>query len=107
MPSKKHTAGPGRLSRHLCLLPPAYDLQEAKPATVQDLQPPPVPWMAQFNFQALTNMIATAVSDAMKSAMATLYEASVPNCNPTTISQVEHLATKEITKLTQPTGTKV
>jgi len=70
---------------------------------VQDLQPPPVSGMTQMNLQALTNVIATTASKAVKHAMAALHQASIPDHNQTAIGQAEHLVDK-ITNLTQTTG---
>lgn len=62
--------------------------------------------MTQMNLQALTNAIAIAASKAVKHAMAVLHQVSIPDHNQTAIGQAEHLVDKEITNLTQTTGTQ-
>ena len=107
MPPKKRTAGPGSRSKRLRSLPPASDLQEAEPAAIeQDTQSTAVPGMIQLNLQALTSTIAAAVSAAVKDAMATQHQASVPASTTTALGQVDHLVNEEISNLTQPTGTQ-
>lgn len=104
MPPKKRTAGPGSRSKCLRSLPPASDLQEAEPsAVVQDTQSTAVPGMVNLNLQALTSTIAAAVSAAVKDAMATQHQASVPASTTTALGQVDHLV---ISHLTHPTGTQ-
>ena len=81
-------------------MPPASDLQEAESAAiVQDIQSTAAPGMVQLNLQALTGTIA-----AVKDAMASQHQASVPGSSTTALGQVEHLVHEEITDLTQPTG---
>ena len=46
---------------------------------------------------------ATA-SEVLKDAMATLHEASVPDCNQTAIGQAKNFVDKKITNLTQIRG---
>lgn len=62
--------------------------------------------MVQLNLQALTSTIAAAVSAAVKDAMATQHQASVPASTTTARGQVDHLVNEEISNLTQPTGTQ-
>ena len=82
-------------------------MQEAElAAIVQDIQSTGAPGMVQLNLQALTGTIAAAVSAAMKDAMASQHQASVPGSSTTAPDQVEHLVHKEISNLTQPTGTQ-
>ena len=79
MPPKKQAAGPGSRSKRIRSLPPATDLQEAEPAAiVQDIQSTAAPGMVQLNLQAFTGTIAAAVSAAVKDAMASQHQASVP-----------------------------
>ena len=107
MPPKKRTAGPGSRSKRLRLLPPASDLQEGEPAAiVQDVQSTTAPEMVQLNLQALTGTIAAAVFAAVKDAMASQHQASVPGSSTTALGQVEHLVHEDISNLTQPTGTQ-
>ena len=84
MPHKKRTAGSGSRSKRLRSLPPAAsDLQEAEPATrVQHIQSTAVPGMVQLILEALTSTIAAAVFSAVKDAMATQHQASVPAALP-------------------------
>ena len=107
MPPKKRSAGPGNRSKRLRSLPPASDLQEAEPAAiVQNIQSSAAPGMVQLNLEALNSTIAAAVSAAVKDAMATQHQASVPGSATTPLGQVEHLVNEEISNLTQPAGTQ-
>ena len=107
MPPKKSTAGPGSRPKRLRSLPPASDLKEAEPAAiVQDIQSTAVPGMVQLNIEALTSTIAAAVSSAVKDAMATQPQESVPGSTTAALGQVENLVDEEISNLTQPTGTQ-
>lgn len=62
--------------------------------------------MVQLNLQALTSTITAAVSAAVKDAMATQHQASVPASTTTALGQVDHLVNEEISNLIQPTGTQ-
>ena len=107
MPPKKRSAGPGNRPKRLRSLPPASDLQEAEPAAiVQNIQSSAVPGMVQLNLEALNSTIAAAVSAAVKDAMATQHQASIPGSATTALGQVEHLVNEEISNLTQPAGTQ-
>ena len=107
MPPKKRSAGPGNRSKRLRSLRPASDLQEAEPAAiVQNIQSSAAPGMVQLNLEALNSTIAAAVSAAVKDAMATQHQASVPGSATTPLDQVEHLVNEEISNLTQPAGTQ-
>ena len=101
MPPEKRSAGPGNRSKRLRSLPPASDLQEAEPAAiVQNIQSSAAPEMVQLNLEALNSTIAAAVSAAVKDAMATQHQASVPGSATTPLGQVEHLVNEEISNLT-------
>ena len=96
MPPKKRTAGPGSRSKRLRSLPPASDLQEAEPAAiVQDIPSTAAPRMVQLNLQALTGTNAAAASTAVKDAMASQYQVSVPGSSTTALGQVKHLVHEE------------
>ena len=110
MPPKKHSAGPARGAT--CLRPlPASDLHVAEPASMLQVQPPSAQppqglGMVQWNLQALTSTITAAVSAAVKDALAMQPLATVSDSHPTADRQVANLVDKEITNLTELTGTQ-
>ena len=115
MPPKKRTVGPARRSKRHRPLPPASDLPETDAdaiAAIEYDQPPPAQLvsptqpsqeqgMVQINLQALTSMIAAAVSEAVKDAMAAQQQESVPGRDQD--RQVQHVVDAEIATVTRGT----
>ena len=114
MPPTKRTTGTAaavtRRSKRFRPLAPATDLEEAGPST---LNAPPEEAGAgtmRVNVQALTSTIATAVSQAVKEALAAQLPGSVPpqtnqHHSSTATPDVEGLDNEEVATLTSRDGT--
>ena len=114
MPPTKRTTGTAaavtRRSKRFRPLAPATDLEEAGPST---LNAPPEEAGAgtmRVNVQALTSTIATAVSQAVKEALAAQLPGSVPpqtnqHHSSTATPDVEGLDNEEVATLTSREGT--